>query len=99
MPLENEIRQGVALLPPQMGIRPARVLLYAINLQENPKRYEQQVGGPANLDWSYPEQLLQRPERPGRLPHLLACAFGFRNQHARCLAQGLLRIKRHQRLI
>ncbi|MBF8676231.1 hypothetical protein IRZ53_17700 [Pseudomonas fulva] len=53
MPLESDIRQGLALLPPQMGIRPARVLMYAISLQENPKRYEQQVGGPARGDYQF----------------------------------------------
>lgn len=53
MPLESDIRQGLALLPPQMGICPARVLMYAISLQENPQRYEQQVGGPARGDYQF----------------------------------------------
>ena len=53
MPLDNDIRQGLALLPPQMGTRPARVLMHAINLQENPMRYEQQVGGPARGDYQF----------------------------------------------
>lgn len=53
MPIDNDIRQGLALLQPQLGTRPARVLLHAINLQENPQRYEQQVGGPARGDYQF----------------------------------------------
>lgn len=36
-----------------MGTCPARVLLHAINLQENPLRYEQQVKGPARGDYQF----------------------------------------------
>lgn len=53
MSIEDDIRQGLAMLPPQMGISPARVLLCAINLQENPKRFEQQVNGPARGDYQF----------------------------------------------
>ena len=53
MPLDSDIRQGLALLPPQMGSRSARVLLHAISLQENPKRLEQQVKGPARGDYQF----------------------------------------------
>jgi len=53
MPLDSDIRQGLALLPLQMGTRPARVLLHAINLQENPLRLEQQVKGPARGDYQF----------------------------------------------
>ncbi|WP_082420950.1 MULTISPECIES: hypothetical protein [unclassified Pseudomonas] len=53
MSIDNDIQQGLALLPPQMCTRPARVLLHAINLQENPKRLEQQVNGPARGDYQF----------------------------------------------
>lgn len=53
MPLDQDIQQGLALLPPQMGTYPARVLLHAINMQENPQRLEQQVGGPARGDYQF----------------------------------------------
>lgn len=53
MPLDSDIREGLALLPPQMGTRPACVLLHAISLQENPLRLEQQVKGPARGDYQF----------------------------------------------
>lgn len=53
MSLISDIRQGLALLPPQMGTRPARIMLIAINGQENPRRLEQQVGGPARGDYQF----------------------------------------------
>lgn len=53
MSLDQDIGEGLALLPPQMGMRPARVLLHAINLQENPARLEQQVKGPARGDYQF----------------------------------------------
>ncbi|MCT8165025.1 MULTISPECIES: hypothetical protein [unclassified Pseudomonas] len=53
MPLDQDILEGLALLPPQMGTRPARILLHSINLQENPTRLEQQVGGPARGDYQF----------------------------------------------
>ncbi|ANY87642.1 hypothetical protein [Pseudomonas putida] len=53
MPLDQDIREGLALLPPQMGTRSARILLHAFNLQENPTRLEQQVGGPARGDYQF----------------------------------------------
>ncbi len=53
MSLDSDIRAGLALLPPQMGTLPAGVLLHAINLQENPKRLEQQVNGPARGDYQF----------------------------------------------
>lgn len=53
MTLVSDIRQGLALLPPQMGTRPTRIMLIAINGQENPRRLEQQVGGPARGDYQF----------------------------------------------
>ncbi|WP_312143258.1 hypothetical protein [Stutzerimonas kunmingensis] len=53
MSLDTDIREGLSLLPPQMGTRPARVILHAINLQENPTRLEQQVKGPARGDYQF----------------------------------------------
>lgn len=53
MSLDTDIRQGLALLPPQMGTKPARVMLHAINRQENPRRLEQQIGGPARGDYQF----------------------------------------------
>lgn len=53
MSLDTDIRQGLALLPPQMGKLAARLQLHAINRQENPKRLEQQVKGPARGDYQF----------------------------------------------
>ncbi|MFN3048521.1 MULTISPECIES: hypothetical protein [Pseudomonas putida group] len=53
MSLDADILEGLALLPPQMGTRPARVILHAISLQENPTRLEQQVKGPARGDYQF----------------------------------------------
>lgn len=53
MSLDNDIRQGLALLPAQMGTHAARVILHSINLQENPGRLEQQVKGPARGDYQF----------------------------------------------
>lgn len=53
MTIQADIRSGLALLPPQMGTLPARIMLRAINLQENPRRLEQQVRGPARGDYQF----------------------------------------------
>lgn len=53
MTIQTDIAQGLALLPSKMDTPAARVLLRAINLQENPKRLEQQVGGPARGDYQF----------------------------------------------
>ncbi|HGY9618030.1 TPA: hypothetical protein ACOJNU_000085 [Pseudomonas putida] len=53
MSLDSDIHEGMAMLPQQMGTRPAKVILHAINLQENPTRLEQQVKGPARGDYQF----------------------------------------------
>lgn len=53
MSLDQDIRAGLALLPATMSTRNARLMLHAINRQENPKRLEQQVGGPARGDYQF----------------------------------------------
>lgn len=53
MSIKTDIAQGLALLPTKMDSLAARVMLRAINLQENPKRLEQQVGGPARGDYQF----------------------------------------------
>lgn len=53
MTLDQDIRAGLALLPDTMVTRAARLMLHAINRQENPKRLEQQVGGPARGDYQF----------------------------------------------
>lgn len=53
MSLDKDIRAGLALLPTAMDSRAARLILHAINRQENPKRLEQQVGGPARGDYQF----------------------------------------------
>ena len=55
MSLDKDIRAGLALLPTAMDSRAARLMLHAINRQENPRRLEQQVRGPARGD--YQEEL------------------------------------------
>ena len=53
MSIKTDIAQGLALLPPKMDSLAARVTLRAINLQETPRRLEQQVGGPARGDYQF----------------------------------------------
>lgn len=53
MDIKLDIDQGLALLPQKMDTPSARVMLRAINLQENPRRLEQQVGGPARGDYQF----------------------------------------------
>jgi len=49
--IAEDIKAGLALLPAKMNSLDARVMLAAINRQENPQRLEQQVGGPARGDY------------------------------------------------
>lgn len=51
--LQQDIEAGLALLPGRMNTAAAKVLLYATNRQENPKRLPQQVGGPAVGDYQF----------------------------------------------
>lgn len=51
--LRQDIEDGLALLPVTMRTAAAKVLLYATNRQENPKRLPQQVGGPAVGDYQF----------------------------------------------
>lgn len=53
MSLDKDIRAGLELLQANMNSRSARLMLHAINRQENPKRLEQQVGGPARGDYQF----------------------------------------------
>lgn len=53
MSLDQDIRAGLELLPVNMATRAARLMLHAINRQENPKRLEQQVKGPARGDYQF----------------------------------------------
>lgn len=53
MTLKADIAAGLALLPAKMNSEDAAVLLYCTNLQENPKRLPQQVGGPAVGDYQF----------------------------------------------
>lgn len=53
MSLDRDIRAGLALLPVAMDTRAARLMLHAINRQENPSRLEQQIGGPARGDYQF----------------------------------------------
>lgn len=53
MSLQSDIAAGLALLPAKMNSIDASVLLYCTNLQENPKRLPQQVGGPAVGDYQF----------------------------------------------
>jgi hypothetical protein len=53
MTLKSDIAAGLALLPASMNSTGASVLLYATNLQENPRRLAQQVGGPAVGDYQF----------------------------------------------
>ena len=81
MSLDQDIRAGLALLPPQMGTRPARVLLHAINLQENPTRLEQQVKGPARGDYQF--------ERGGGVKGVMTHAASKRLAEEVCRARGV----------
>jgi len=51
--LQLDIESGLGLLPAAMRTAAAKVLLYATNRQENPKRLPQQVGGPAVGDYQF----------------------------------------------
>jgi len=51
--LQQDIEDGLALLPVTMRTAAAKVLLYATSRQENPKRLPQQVGGPAVGDYQF----------------------------------------------
>lgn len=53
MSINADIKAGLALLPAKMNTHAARLMLHAINLQENPRRLEQQVGGPARGDYQF----------------------------------------------
>lgn len=53
MSVISDIKQGLAMLPPQMNSKAAIVLLLATQKQENPRRLEQQVGGPARSDLQF----------------------------------------------
>jgi len=53
MTLKLDIAAGLALLPAKMDSLAASILLYCTNLQENPKRLPQQVGGPAVGDYQF----------------------------------------------
>lgn len=81
MSLDTDIRQGLALLPPKMDTRPARVLLRAINLQENPLRYEQQVKGPARGDYQF--------EKGGGVVGVMTHAASKRLAEEVCRARGV----------
>ncbi len=82
MPLDQDIRAGLALLPPQMGTIPARILLHAINLQENPARLEQQVKGPARGDYQF--------ERGGGVKGVMTHAASKRLAEEVCRARGVV---------
>lgn len=81
MTIHADIRAGLALLPPQMGTLPARILLRAINLQENPKRYQQQVGGPARGDYQF--------ERGGGVRGVLMHVASKKHAEAVCKARAV----------
>lgn len=49
----QDLRAGLAYLPPKMHSIDARALLLAIQAQENPKRQAQQTGGPAVGDYQF----------------------------------------------
>lgn len=51
--LQQDIEDGLSLLPITMRAAAAKVLLYATSRQENPKRLPQQVGGPAVGDYQF----------------------------------------------
>ena len=53
MSIQDDINAGLSLLPMKMRSESARVILHAINLQENPRRLEQQIGGPARGDYQF----------------------------------------------
>lgn len=53
MEIDEAIRQAILLLPERMGGAAAKLMLRAINRQENPARYEQQVNGPARGDYQF----------------------------------------------
>jgi hypothetical protein len=53
MTLDADIRAGLALLPAKMNTKAARLMLHAISRQENPRRLEQQVNGPARGDYQF----------------------------------------------
>lgn len=51
--LQLDIEAGLELLPVIMRTAQAKVLLYATNRQENPKRLPKQIGGPAVGDYQF----------------------------------------------
>lgn len=53
MSLDSDIQAGLALLPMKMRTLEARLMLHAITRQENPRRLEQQVGGPARGGYQF----------------------------------------------
>lgn len=53
MSIHEDIWSALNLLPLRMRSSNVAVMLRAINLQENPKRLEQQVGGPARGDYQF----------------------------------------------
>lgn len=81
MTINADIRAGLALLPPQMGTLPARIMLRAINLQENPRRLEQQVGGPARGDYQF--------EKGGGVKGVLNHAASKKHAESVCAARGI----------
>jgi hypothetical protein len=53
MDIDEAIRAAIFLLPERMGGAAAKLMLRAINRQENPQRLEQQVNGPARGDYQF----------------------------------------------
>lgn len=51
--IDQAIREAILLLPERMGGAAAKLMLRAINRQENPQRLEQQVNGPARGDYQF----------------------------------------------
>jgi hypothetical protein len=80
MTISNDIKAGLALLPEKMNSRPARVMLHAINLQENPKRLAQQVNGPARGDYQF--------EKGGGVKGVMTHASVRKHAEAVCSARG-----------
>lgn len=49
----DAIAEGLKLLPASMNTRKARVLMYAIALQESRFKHRRQIGGPARGFWQF----------------------------------------------
>lgn len=81
MTLIADIRQGLALLPAKMNSRAARIIMVAINGQENPRRLEQQVGGPARGDYQF--------ERGGGVRGVMTHASSKEHCKSACKARGV----------